>query len=43
LGDLPDLGDFPGMDDTASDEGDGELPDLGNLGAMPMAGLPIIE
>ncbi|WP_169052685.1 FliM/FliN family flagellar motor switch protein [Pseudooceanicola onchidii] len=35
LGDLPDLGDLPGMDDDEDD-----LPDLG---AMPMATLPIID
>jgi hypothetical protein len=40
LGDLPDLGDLPGMSDPDEEEGEGELP---ALGALPMAALPEID
>lgn len=42
LGDLPDLDDLPGLD---GDDGGDDLPDLGlaDLGAMPMASLPVID
>jgi len=42
LGDLPDIGDLPGMD-SMDDGVDGELPDLGDLGSLPMATLPVID
>ncbi len=41
LGDLPDLGDLSGLDATTEEgEESGDLPDIG---AMPMAALPIID
>lgn len=40
LGDLPDLGDLPGMSGPDKEEGEGELP---ALGALPMAALPEID
>ena len=42
--DLPDLGGLPGLGgDDAADPMSGELPDLGDLGSMPMAALPDLD